>query len=172
MLIPGNSLITYDVHRIFNAANAGDVYSYIISPSAIHGTGTGPVSRVSSFTKMFAGGVTQLGRGIYIGEGSNVFGFVSLTFFLIRIFFITDCATIDQIHVSDLTSLYLLVFNHALANYPPTNSPYERYYIASTESVTWKRIFELFAGSLHKRGLIASPTPVSVTYEDAGPFAP
>ena len=66
-------------HRILRATEAGDIHSYIICPSAIHGLGTGPVerSRVSSFAKLVVSGFRSLGRAIYVGEGTNEFGLVS-----------------------------------------------------------------------------------------------
>lgn len=76
-------------------------------------------------------------------------------------------------NISDLASLYLLVFNHALSFYPsaPPSSPYERYYICNALHRAWIVTAELFAESLHRRGKLASPEVAHVAYEEAGPLA-
>ena len=58
----------------------------------------------------------------------------------------------DEIHISDLAALYLLVLNHALENYPPSTTAYERYYIGSSEILPWKTVADIVAKGLHKRG--------------------
>lgn len=58
---------------------AGEEYAntYIISPSSIAGRGSGPVGRVGVL-QMFFNAVKESRRVTYIGEGTNVFGAVSL----------------------------------------------------------------------------------------------
>ena len=80
-------------------------------------------------------------------------------------------------HISDLTSLYLLVFNHALNNITTSSkpvSPYEQYFITSTRSLPWKSFSTLFGAAMQKRGAIPSTgaSAVSVSFEEAGQFAP
>lgn len=56
---------------------AGDVRSYIIAPSAVHGPGTGPVGRTSVFVRLITEAYVIAGKAFVIGEGTNVFGYVS-----------------------------------------------------------------------------------------------
>ena len=63
--------------RIFQASLAGDVHSYIVAPSAVHGPGTGPVGRTSALIKFFGGEYAKRGEAFVVGEGTNVLGFVS-----------------------------------------------------------------------------------------------
>ena len=76
-------------------------------------------------------------------------------------------------HVDDLVSLFEQVFQLALdaLTEPPSTTPYERYFIASTIPVTWKDLAERFGRELHKEGVIDSPDASSVSYDEAGPFA-
>ena len=68
--------------RILQAGLAGDVHSYIIAPSAVHGTGTSTIGKVSAFMKFFGGEYVKSKRVFVVGEGTNVLGFVSELFLL------------------------------------------------------------------------------------------
>ena len=56
---------------------------------------------------------------------------------------------------------------------PPLPNPYERYYIVSTASTTWRDLAHRFARELHKRdgGIVDSPEASSVSFEQAGSIA-
>jgi hypothetical protein len=77
---------------------------------------------------------------------------------------------INQVYISDLAALYLLVFNHALSNYPPSDTPYERYYTASSETLTWSQIAETYGKALHKCGKVGRAEVVQGSFDDAGPM--
>ena len=51
--------------------------TYIICPAGVNGAGWGPVSKVTIYIKYFVGAVLQQKSVFKVGEGSNVFGFVS-----------------------------------------------------------------------------------------------
>ncbi|KAH8104356.1 NAD-binding protein [Phellopilus nigrolimitatus] len=138
---------------IMKASEEGHVNSFIICPPIVFGRGSGPVKRESVFFKLVLAGANILERKemVYIGEGSNVNG---------------------AVHIDDLVEAYHLIFKLALATGPGllASSPYSRYYVAGSIRVDWKTLATIFATELHKRGLIKSPVPVSVSYEDAGSF--
>ncbi|THH01272.1 hypothetical protein EW145_g6947 [Phellinidium pouzarii] len=136
---------------ILKASEEGYVNSFIVCPSIVYGRGTGPVKTVTLFIRMLLESGTALPRKemVYIAEGTNVN---------------------DLIHIDDLIEAYLLVFKLALnagTSLLPS-SPYARYYNVSAFSVSWKDLTRALAIALHRKGLINSPEPVSVSYEDAG----
>src|SRR5436305_4184221 len=50
---------------------------------------------------------------------------------------------------------------------PVTGSAYSRYYIAHSQTNTWKEIASALAPVLHARGVLPSPEPRSVPIEQA-----
>lgn len=116
----------------------------------------------------------KAGHAFVVGEGTNVIGFVSRPFrkrLLLTRGSSSEAFVPIKVHISDLASLYLLIFNDALENYPPTTTPYERYFSASSESISWGKIAELFGKALHRRGKLPSPDVVKQTIDVAGPMA-
>ena len=63
-------------YSILQASLSGDIYSYIIAPSATYGLGTGPVGRITAFVHLFIKAYIEAGRVFVVGEGTNVFGTV------------------------------------------------------------------------------------------------
>ena len=63
--------------RTLRASERGDLYSYIVVPAGVHGLGSGPVGRVSGLLKFVSAAFIEAGSGFYVGEGSNVMGYVS-----------------------------------------------------------------------------------------------
>ncbi|EJD07986.1 uncharacterized protein FOMMEDRAFT_150609 [Fomitiporia mediterranea MF3/22] len=139
---------------LMKASEAGIVTSFIISPSGVYGTCTGPVERDSLISRLVVSNFLNEKRAYYVGEGSNRDEFI---------------------HLEDLVSLFEKVFKLALdaLSTPPTTSPYKRYYIASTTPIPWKDVVERFACQLHKKGLIKSSKPIVISSasEDLGPLA-
>lgn len=64
--------------RILRAQEEGYLNAFIIVPSCVHGQGTGPVKRPSLFFVHYVKAVEKR-KAVYIGEGSNVTGFVSIS---------------------------------------------------------------------------------------------
>lgn len=59
------------------ASSRGDINSYIIAPAGVHGHGTGPVGRISGFTKFLGWLYSNAGYAFVVGEGTNIAEFVS-----------------------------------------------------------------------------------------------
>jgi hypothetical protein len=74
-----------------------------------------------------------------------------------------------QVHICELVRLYLLVIDHALAEYPPRSSPYERFFIAVSGSPSRNAIAGAFGKGLHRHGKIPSANVVKGKY-DAHPI--
>lgn len=71
----------------------------------------------------------------------------------------------NHVHINDLTDLYLLIFEHALAA-KDTPSAYERFYWGSAGTHNWGEITRDLAARLHRRGLIDTTEIKSVTVKD------
>ena len=61
--------------RILKAQEEGYFNAFIVSPPGVHGVG-GPLKRPSAFFKYALSDPLQQGRVSYIGEGTNIIGFV------------------------------------------------------------------------------------------------
>ena len=74
--------------------------------------------------------------------------------------------------MKDLTSLGVLVFKQAIAakGQNLTSSPYSRFFLASTIDSDIKTLVSGIGKILHTRGLVDSATPVSISFDEAGPL--
>ncbi|KAI0056495.1 NAD(P)-binding protein [Artomyces pyxidatus] len=133
---------------ILEAAVAGYVENYIICPAAIAGTAHGPINNGSIFFKYVAQALIAMQRIVYVGEGSNQFTIV---------------------HIDDVVDLFLRVFERARKGAPPGESPYARYFIASSHGIEWKTILMVVGNELVRRGKLADGTVHSVSLSDLGP---
>lgn len=57
--------------RLIKAQQDGYLQAYILLPTLIHGTGTGPGKKASVAFRMFAGDAIAKKKAYYIGDGSN-----------------------------------------------------------------------------------------------------
>ncbi|THH01273.1 hypothetical protein EW145_g6946 [Phellinidium pouzarii] len=136
---------------VLKAAEEGYANSFILCPSIVYGRGSGPVKRITILVRLLleSSKVQPYRRVHYVGEGTNINALIN---------------------INDLIEAYLLIFKFALdAGHTllPSN-PYARYYNASAIPVAWKDLTRALAGAFHKKGLVNSPEPISVSYEDAG----
>jgi hypothetical protein len=67
--------------------------------------------------------------------------------------------------------LYLLIFNHALSNIPPKDTPYERYYFGTHEVISWRAIAEAYGKALHRFGKIPTQEVAKQSFGEAGRLA-
>ena len=70
-----------------------------------------------------------------------------------------------------MASLYVAVFDRAMTGVDADKSPYECYYMGSTETIVWKKVATLAGEKLYKEGRLPSPTPKSVKFEEADHLA-
>ena len=61
-------------YSILKAGNEGYVNTFIVCPSAVVGKGSGPVK---TFNPYLIRAYTSMGKGVYVGEGSNILNLVS-----------------------------------------------------------------------------------------------
>jgi hypothetical protein len=73
----------------------------------------------------------------------------------------------SQIHVEDVHPFVLKVLDMAMKK-EPEGSVYSRVYIIGANENNWKDISTKFAREFHAKGIISSPEPRSVKWEDVG----
>ena len=72
-----------------------------------------------------------------------------------------------------LIVLLMLVFRSAVAAEEKliASSPYERYYIAGTRTMTYRELMSLVTKAMYRRGLISSDELAEAAFEDIDQFA-
>ena len=113
--------------------------------------------------------ILAYGRGFVIGEGSNVIDTVCFHVCYPK-YPVTE---IRQVNINDLISLLKLVINHAVAangELLTSTTPYERYYIAGTGTVTFREILTAITTVMHRRGLVSTKDLAPARYEDIDQF--
>lgn len=143
---------------IIQAVTAGELKAYFVCPAGVYGHSADHIGRTVGLASAYAPGVwvdymlrnvEQLGFGAYVGEGTSVFG---------------------TIHVDDVVSLMLLVFQKVLDTadaYEPEDV-YHNWYIGVDKEEPSKKIATAFAHVQARRGKISLPVTKSVPYEQAG----
>lgn len=86
------------------------------------------------------------GKAFKVGKGENIW---------------------HQVHVADLSNLYLLLGEAALNNGSPATWNEEGYYLAENGSFVWGEVLEAIAKIAHKKGLLQESTVDSLSSRDA-----
>ncbi|KAM0749078.1 NAD(P)-binding protein [Meredithblackwellia eburnea MCA 4105] len=127
---------------IFSANDEGYVDAYIITPSCIYGTGTGPVRTTSAQIPELVRLAVARQQALHIGPGTAVW---------------------NSVHVHDLEKLYALVAEKALKGDGKGEKGVERFFFASVEVNSWGEVVRRLAGILHKKGKIPTATTRAVS---------
>jgi len=137
---------------ILKAGHEGYVNTYIVCPAAVNGVGWGPAGKASRYFKFVGATLLRHKTAFKIGEGTNVKGFV---------------------HIKDVVAFYMSLLGRILKldGNAVEGSPYSRYYIISTDSVSSKTVVSLLAQELHKHGLLPSADVATFSFEQFGPKA-
>ncbi|KDQ14114.1 hypothetical protein BOTBODRAFT_55572 [Botryobasidium botryosum FD-172 SS1] len=143
-IAPGQPHRHVDI-ELFNAGESGEISTYIIAPSAIYDVAySNPKSKVSiQIPRLVRTGLKKR-QGVIIGEGTNVW---------------------SNVNIHDLTELYVLILDHALkenAHPAPPANKFANFFFASADEHAWGDVARLIAKSLHARGLVNSPDPVTI----------
>ncbi|KAL7424000.1 hypothetical protein Q5752_001585 [Cryptotrichosporon argae] len=133
------------------AAARGIISAYIIMSPTVYGPGTGLGNKLSLQVPAYVRYAKRTGRAAYIGAGDNLWG---------------------NVHVSDLSTLYLLVLAHALASPAETTASAEsagwsNLIYGGLNEHTWGPIVSLIGDRLYARGEVAQPGAVSINEGDA-----
>ncbi|ENH75358.1 hypothetical protein FOC1_g10002914 [Fusarium oxysporum f. sp. cubense race 1] len=71
---------------------------------------------------------------------------------------LTHVKTPGNVHISDLTDLYVLILNKILKEEPITVGT-DRYFFSVAHRISWWKIMDKIAEGLYARGLVDEPTP-------------
>lgn len=140
-----------DVDKIILAAGSDSLKVAIVCPPTIYGEGRGPDNTRSIQVPKATEGMLKEKRGFVIGKGKNVW---------------------HQIHVHDLSDLYLLLGEAAANGGPPATWNDQGYYLAENGSFVWGDVLQAVTKELHKRGFVSSPEAENASVEDAQKFFP
>ncbi|KIJ49396.1 hypothetical protein M422DRAFT_27757 [Sphaerobolus stellatus SS14] len=133
--------------EIFHADENGYLSAYIIAPSCIYGTGTGPVNKLSQQVPGAIRIAIKRKEAVYIGKGTNKW---------------------NNVHILDLVSLYTLVLQHALSlNTENTEktSPYAKFFFGSVQEHVWGDVIRQIGQILHEKGVLEAREAKSVTLD-------
>ncbi|KAJ3338109.1 hypothetical protein HDU93_009980 [Gonapodya sp. JEL0774] len=134
-----------DVDLIIREAGAsGNVDAYIVLPPTIYGIG--PFNTISIQIPTLIRAALRLGRVHYVGKG---------------------LARWSNVHITDLATLYILIFQHALTHpLPATRHLFDQYYFAETGEHSWGEAATEIAKVLFSKGAIRDSTTSTLADAD------
>lgn len=121
---------------------ADRVKTAIVCPPTIYGPGRGPGNTRSIQAYMLAKVILETKQGLLIGKGTNVWA---------------------QVHIWDLSQLYLLLGNEAVQGGGKASWGKDGYYFAENGLFFWGDVARALTAAAFEKGLIPSPILKSVT---------
>ncbi|EXJ90607.1 hypothetical protein A1O1_03710 [Capronia coronata CBS 617.96] len=131
---------------ILEAGERGKIITYVVCIGMTYGPNTGPSSSLGIAYTILTYNAKQHGFVPYVGDGT---------------------AVASMIHVADAVPFITKIVGVA-GTEEPTGSAYSRYYILHGERVAWKDLTTVLAKTLYAKGVVSSPEPKSVPFEQAG----
>ncbi|KAI8231097.1 hypothetical protein K4K55_006331 [Colletotrichum sp. SAR 10_96] len=132
-----------------------DFKTAIVCPCCIYGPGRGPGNTKSVQVYTLATTVLKRGKGIRIGDGENIW---------------------HQVHVQDLSNLYLALAEAAASGGSKATWDDEGYYLAENGSFSWGDVEKAVAQAVFEKGLINTSELDVLDWDDtdkvdpAGPY--
>ncbi|KAJ5783208.1 hypothetical protein N7457_004982 [Penicillium paradoxum] len=136
------------VDKVVLAANPFKVRTAIIAPAVVYGQGRGPDKRKSA--PLFEAFLRQK-RVVTVGKGENIW---------------------HNIHVQDLSKLYLLLAEAATNGGGKATWNEQGYYLAENGYYINREMLSLAARILYKKGLVQSPSVDSITPDESDGISP
>ena len=131
------------IDKVVLAADPAKIRTAIVAPSVVYGMGRGPDKTKSA--PLFDPFLKQ--RKVFVvGEGDNIW---------------------HNIHVQDLSQLYLLLAEAAVNGGRNATWNQKGYYLAENGSYVTREMLRLACHILHKKGLVKSPEPEFLTLEES-----
>ncbi|KAJ3335548.1 hypothetical protein HDU93_005071 [Gonapodya sp. JEL0774] len=128
-----------------SAGASGDVDTYLVIPPTIYGVGAGPFHKTSIQIPALIRAAIKAGKSQYVGEGVPRW---------------------SKVHVADLSNLYSLIVDHALAHPDPsTPHQFQNYYFSETGEYSWKEAADAIGKELVLRGKVKSGESTSFENE-------
>ncbi|KAF1987611.1 NAD(P)-binding protein [Aulographum hederae CBS 113979] len=131
--------------------SCGAVKTAIVCPPTIYGPGRGPDKGRSDQVYKMAEAVMKRGKGFMVGEGKNRW---------------------TQIHVHDLSSLYLLLVEAAAEGGGKATWDQEGYYFAENGEYYWGDMAKAVAKEVKKQGFIKTDEMDSVSKDEVNEIMP
>jgi len=138
-----------NVDKIVLAASSDKVKTAIVCPPTIFGVGQGPDNTRSVQIYRATEAFLKRGKAFKVGKGENIW---------------------HQVHVADLSKLYLLLGEAALNNGSPATWNDEGYYLAENGPFVWGDVLQEIANVAHKKGLLQDSTAESLPPMDSDSF--
>ena len=140
------------VDKIVLAASSDLIHTAIVCPPTIYGPGRGPDNQRSMQAYAGAKATLERGSGFIPGKGENIW---------------------HQVHVQDLSDLYLLLGEAAAAGGgKATWGPKEGYYLAENGEFVWGDILRGIASAANDKGLIKSTDVEQLSNEKLDDLTP
>ncbi|WOO79926.1 putative protein [Vanrija pseudolonga] len=142
--LPDTAYFQSGTRLVVRAAERGLISAYVVTSPTVYGVGKGPGKKVSLQVPDYVAYAKENGQAAYIGKGENVWG---------------------NVHVSDLTSLYLAVLAHALQN-PAKTAGTERGWsnlvYSGVGEHNWKDVVTAIGDALHAKGEVKAAGAISI----------
>ncbi|WVQ80908.1 hypothetical protein IAT38_003015 [Cryptococcus sp. DSM 104549] len=135
---------------IAKAAERGTISAYIVMSPTVYGQGTGLGNKLSLQIPAYVRYAKRTGQAAYIGKGENVWG---------------------NVHVQDLSDLYLLLLSYSLSNplstaAAPASHGWSNLIYAGLNTHSWGPIITLIGDLLYARGDVKVPGAKSIEEGD------
>jgi nucleoside-diphosphate-sugar epimerase len=138
-----------NVDKIVQSSWSDKIKSAIVCPPTIYGATRGPDKTRSIQVNKSAESMLKFKEGWIIGSGTNVW---------------------NQVHVQDLSDVYLLLAEAAANGGEPATWNEQGYYFAGAEEFRWGDIHRAIAKEAHKQGYLPSAEVKSLNGETIQPF--
>ena len=127
-------------------SNGTTLHTAIVCPPTIVGEGRGPGNRQSIQLPLLARTALKRKIALYVGPGE---------------------AYLTSVHVSDLSNLFLRLFDATVVRSDSVTWDEEGYYFANAEEHRWGEISKRIAVEAHQQGLIPTQDVASITIDEA-----
>ena len=133
------------VDRIVVDAGSDKSKIAIVCPPTIYGPGRGPDNQKSMQAYKAAAAMMQTKQGFVVGNGKNVW---------------------HQVHVQDLTDLYILLGEAAANGGAPATWNNDGYYLAENGEFVWGDILKAIAKDAHSKGFLPEASTKGYSAEE------
>ncbi|ETN40876.1 uncharacterized protein HMPREF1541_05156 [Cyphellophora europaea CBS 101466] len=137
------------VDKIVQGSWSDKLKSAIVCPPTIYGQGRGPDNQRSVQADRATASMLKHQKGWTVGKGKNVW---------------------HQIHVHDLSDLYLHIAEAAANGGAPATWNDQGYYLAENGEFVWGDIAKAIARDAHSKGLLPSPDAEGLSTEQIQPL--
>ena len=132
------------VDKIIIEAGSDKTKVAVVCPPTIYGPGRGPDNQKSMQAYKAAAAMLKHQQGFVVGNGKNVW---------------------HQVHVQDLSDLYLLLAEAAVDGGTPATWNEQGYYLAENGEFVWGDILKAIAKDAHEKGLLPDASTKGIPFD-------